>query len=166
MIFALCPLDKYHLVIALMLTSIRLEREDYWCRELCTYYPYGLNDNVRGVGNISKQPGLVVNALFNRRYRKFKKRKHRRHRKKLNLNDLTSSVENCLHSYKSRFFVFYVRSLVLSLPVKWMGVLWNVFQCWRQTHDVPDRIACCFFIHTDGSREWSNPSLGSYSYSP
>ena len=22
-----------------------------------------------------------------------------------------------------------------------MGVLWNVFQCWRQTHDVPDRIA-------------------------
>ena len=32
-------------------TSVRLEREDYWCRELCTYYPYGLNDNVRGVGN-------------------------------------------------------------------------------------------------------------------
>ena len=24
----------------------RLEREDYWCRELCTVYPYGLNDNV------------------------------------------------------------------------------------------------------------------------
>ena len=22
-----------------------------------------------------------------------------------------------------------------------MGVLRNVFQCWRQTHDVPDRIA-------------------------
>ena len=40
--------------------SQRLEREDYWCRELCTYYPYGLNDNVRGVGNISKQHGLVV----------------------------------------------------------------------------------------------------------
>jgi hypothetical protein len=72
----------------------------YWCRELCTYYPYGLNDNVRGVGNISKQPGLVVNALFNRRYRKFRKRKDRRHRKR---NDLTSSLENCLHSYKSRF---------------------------------------------------------------
>ena len=30
----------------------RLEREDYWCRELCTVYPYGLNDNVRKVGNI------------------------------------------------------------------------------------------------------------------
>ena len=22
-----------------------------------------------------------------------------------------------------------------------MGVLWDVFQCWRQKHDVPDRIA-------------------------
>ena len=41
------------------------------------------------------------------------------------------------------FFVFKVRSLVLSLPVKWMGggVLWDVFQCWRQKHDVPDRTA-------------------------
>ena len=54
--------------------SLRLEREDYWCRELCTYYPYGLNDNVRGVGNISKQPGLVVNVLFNKRARKFRER--------------------------------------------------------------------------------------------
>ena len=58
-------------------TSIRLEREDYWCRELCTYYPYGLNDNVRGVGNISKQPGLVVNALFNKISRKFRKKSGR-----------------------------------------------------------------------------------------
>ena len=40
--------------------ALRLGREDYWCRELCTYYPYGLNDNVRGIGNISKKPGLVV----------------------------------------------------------------------------------------------------------
>ena len=34
--------------------SERLEKEDYWCRELCTIYPYGLNDNVKGVGNISR----------------------------------------------------------------------------------------------------------------
>ena len=87
-------------------TSIRLEREDYWCRELCTYYPYGLNDNVRGVGNISKQPGLVVNALFNKRSRKFRKRSGRRRRKKLDWNNLTSKLENCLHGYKSRFFCF------------------------------------------------------------
>ena len=81
-----------------------------------------------------------MNALFNKRSRKFRKRSGRRRREKLDLNNLTSKPENCLHGYKSRFFVFIVRSLVLSLPVKWMGVLWDVFQCWRQKHDVPDRI--------------------------
>ena len=79
--------------------SQRLEREDYWCRELCTYYPYGLNDNVRGVGNISKQHGLVVYTLFNRRQRKFRKRSSRKRRRKIDLDDLTSCLESCLHEY-------------------------------------------------------------------
>ena len=39
------------------------------------------------------------------------------------------------------FFVFNVRTLVLGLPVKWMNVLWNIFECWRQEHEVPDRIS-------------------------
>ena len=29
------------------LPSKRLQREEYWYRELCTVYPYGLNDNVK-----------------------------------------------------------------------------------------------------------------------
>ena len=44
----------------------------------------------------------------------------------------------------SCFFVFNVRCLVLGLPVKWMGVLWNVFQCWKQTHDIPDCVSVLF----------------------
>ena len=88
------------------ITSVRLQREDYWCRELCTYYPYGLNDNVRGIGNVSKKPGLVVNELFNRRDRRFRKRNGHRHRKRLDVNDITSRLENCLHEYKSCFFCF------------------------------------------------------------
>ena len=41
--------------------SKRLQREDYWYRELNTVSPYGLNDNIRGVGNISKnRDGIVV----------------------------------------------------------------------------------------------------------
>ena len=52
-------------------TSKRSEREDYWCQEVCTYYPYRLNDNVRGVGNTSKMKGnVVVNTLFNKPTRK------------------------------------------------------------------------------------------------
>ena len=38
----------------------------------------------------------------------------------------------------SGFFVFNVRVLVLSLPAKWMGVLWSIFECWRQEHEIPD----------------------------
>ena len=123
------------------MTSLRLDKEDYWCRELCTYYPYGLNDNVRGVGNISKKPELVVNTLFHKRDRKFRKRSARRRRRKPNVSDLTSRLENCLHEYKSRFVFFNLRSLVLSLPVKWMGALWSNSECWRQRNEVPDRMA-------------------------
>ena len=85
-----------------------IEREDYWCRELCTYYPYGLNDNVRGVGNISKQHGLVVYTLFNRRQRKFRKRNKRR--RKIDYDDLTSRLEDCVRDYKSHVFMFNIRS--------------------------------------------------------
>ena len=31
----------------------RLKREEFWYWELCTVYPYGLNDNVNGVGNVT-----------------------------------------------------------------------------------------------------------------
>ena len=133
---AIMPIEEITPIHGVNVTSLQLEREDYWCRELCTYYLYGLNDNVRGVANIS---GLVVNELFNRRGRKFRKRSGYRRRRKFHINDLTSRLENCLHVYKSLFFVFNVRYLVLSLPVKWM-VLWNIFHCWKQMHDVPDRI--------------------------
>ena len=99
-------------------TSQRLEREDYWCRELCTYYPYGLNDNVRSVGNISKQHGLVVYTLFNKRQRKFRKRNGHKRRRKIDCDDLTSRFEDCMRAYKSHVFMFNVRSLILSLPKK------------------------------------------------
>ena len=36
------------------LPSKRLQREEYWNRELCSVYPYGLNDNVRGVGSVEE----------------------------------------------------------------------------------------------------------------
>ena len=52
------PIEKVTPVDRASVASVRLEREDYWCRELCTYYPYGLNDNVRGVGNISNSGGF------------------------------------------------------------------------------------------------------------
>ena len=119
-------------------TSQRLEREDYWCRELCTYYPYGLNDNVRGVGNISKQHGLVVYTLFNRRQRKFRKRNKRR--RKIDYDDLTSRLEDCVRDYKSHVFMFNIRSLILSLPKKCKVAIWTFFEACFSEHEVPARV--------------------------
>ena len=58
--------------------SKRLEREEFWIRELKTVYPYGLNDNIRGVGNISKQNDELIVWKFFNKYSKTRKRKSKR----------------------------------------------------------------------------------------
>ena len=54
------------------LTSKRLQREEYWCKELCTVFSYGLNDNVKGLENESSNSddSLVMFTLFERKYKK------------------------------------------------------------------------------------------------
>ena len=64
------------------LASKRLQREEYWSRELATIYPYGLNDNVKNLGNVSKKgiENIVVWALFNKRQRNFRRRPQKHNR--------------------------------------------------------------------------------------
>ena len=64
------------------LASKRLQREEYWYRELATIYPYGLNDNVKNLGSVSKKgiENIVVWALFNKRQRNFRRRPQKRNR--------------------------------------------------------------------------------------
>ena len=62
-------------------TIRRLDRERFWMLELATVYPYGLNDRLQHVGNISNssfQSGINVFNLFNRHTRR--KRSHGRRR--------------------------------------------------------------------------------------
>ena len=65
------------------LASKRLQREEYWYKELATIYPYGLNDNVKNLGNISKKgtENVVVWSLFNEKPRKFKRRTQKQKKK-------------------------------------------------------------------------------------
>ena len=119
-------------------TSKRLEREDYWCRELCTYYPYGLNDNV---SNISK---MKIDLVVNKHKRKFRMRKNRRQRKKRDLGELTDSIQHYLENYKTCSFCFSVRTPILGLPRKWMCMVWDIFQNWVASHEVPTRIKVFF----------------------
>ena len=45
-------------------------REEFWYRELCSVYPYGLNDNVYKVGNISRLWGHGI-IVYNKHHRKY-----------------------------------------------------------------------------------------------
>ena len=123
------------------LSAKRLEREDYWYRELCTVYPYGLNDTVRKVGNVSKcSQEMVVNTLFHRQPREFKKHQQQRHRRKVDLADLAAQVDTLLSEYKSYTFCFNFRNLVLNFPKKCMMALSTIIDNWVATNDVPDRV--------------------------
>ena len=68
----------------------RLQREEFWYRELCTVFPYGLNDSVKGVGNVSSttDDSLVVYTLSNKSNRKYRKRKPHRQRRKVDVEML------------------------------------------------------------------------------
>ena len=81
---SIMPIEEVVLepIDVISLPSKRLQREEYWYRELCTVYPYGLNDNVKGVGNVSSRTddGLAVYKLFNKQKRKF--RNHTAHMKR------------------------------------------------------------------------------------
>ena len=58
------PIDEVFLEDGecLNLASKRLQREEYWYKELASIYPYGLNDNVKKVGNISKKGTENISA--------------------------------------------------------------------------------------------------------
>ena len=68
--------------------------------------PLWLNDNVRRVGNVSKQgPNIVVHTLFNRQHRKFKMRSGKRHRSKVEREVMFEKVNSLLANYKCIDFV-------------------------------------------------------------
>ena len=68
--------------------SKRLEREEFWIRELKTVYPYGLNDNIHGVGNISKQNDKIIVWKFFNKHSKTRKR---------NQNDPATRIQKKKH---------------------------------------------------------------------
>ena len=99
------------------LASKRLQREEYWYRELCTVFPYGLNDNVRGLGNVSGKVNedLVVYALFNKLERKYKRRPALRKKGKVGIGKVSTDVRNILHEYKCLGFTYRIRTYIMSL---------------------------------------------------
>ena len=88
---------------------------------------YGLNDNVRVVGNVSKSDErLIVYTLFNKQERKFRKRRLQRKKRKVNLNTVEEQLKSRLNKYKSIDFTLSIRTYVLNLPRSKLGIIVEV----------------------------------------
>ena len=109
------------------LPSKKLQTEEYWYRELCTVYPYGLNDNVKGVGNVSSRTddGLVVYMLHKR---KFRNRTVHRKRGKVDSRVVDTEVKNQIILYKSLGFTFRFKTYFMNLPRNKFKIVVNVVE--------------------------------------
>lgn len=91
------------------------DREMYWMKELKTIYPFGLNERVTGVGDISKQLNKVnVEGLSQHRKRRKRSHGHRKNtrpQKDLNLDELMS-----LYKENDSLSVHRLRSATYGLP--------------------------------------------------
>ena len=69
-------------------TIRRLGRERFWMLELGTVYPYGLNDRLQSVGNVSKNLKNNINVFSLLNKHKRRKRSHGRRRNKVSRSKL------------------------------------------------------------------------------
>ena len=106
-------------------------------------YPYGLNDSVKGVGNVSKRSegdGLIVYSLFNKHDRKFKKRTRQRQRKRINGNEVRKEAKNRLLGYKCLQSVHAIIAYLMSLPKGKTRIVVDVAQQLVSEGHIPTRI--------------------------
>ena len=71
----------------------RLDRELKWIKQLQTVYPLGLNDNVMGVGNISKLTNINIMEISSKKSRN-NRNKRTIHRVFVSLSDLLNIFKN------------------------------------------------------------------------
>ena len=102
-------------------TIRRLDRERFWMLELATVYPYGLNDRLQHVGNVSHsnlRSGINVLNLFNRHKRRKRSHGHRRNSRRtadITLEELSNLYKAGGHGGLHRLLttLYSIRLLIL-----------------------------------------------------
>ena len=110
------------------LSSKLLLREEFWYRELCCVYPYGLNDNVNQFDYVSKiSNSFVVYSLFNKQKRRYDK--GRRQRKKHNVDINVRRLQFIILIYYQHFLLIFEPSYLhyLERSCTWSGILLKIF---------------------------------------
>ena len=127
------------------LASKLLDRQEHWTRELCSIYPYGLNDSVFKFGNISRQykndTPIVVYRMFNKHDRKYRNRMGRRIKTRPNSHWVCTNLERILLSYNSPSFSKQFRAYIFSLPRRKLRLVLQVTEGLLLKEEIPGRIA-------------------------
>ena len=105
-------------------TPYRLQREDFWIRELGTAIPYGCNDKIDGVGILSSPRCSTVNTLklFNTSARR--NRSHG-HRKYIPPAVHTVTIDSLLSSVQKPLGIHHIRTKLYSIPLSKLSLLFQ-----------------------------------------
>ena len=97
----------------------RLDREDYWMRELGTISPFGLNDKVRRIGNISQKQSenLLVTQLFHSSQRRPRSHGRRINRASNRVPRDETTVEHLVNIWKDSDRLHTLRTTLFGLPL-------------------------------------------------
>ena len=72
--------------------------EDYWIATLCTVYPLGLNDRVKGVGNVSNNITNNINAYFTGKIKRRRRGHGRKKKDKRGGNNAAGDGHNSINN--------------------------------------------------------------------
>ena len=123
------------------LHSKRLSREDFWMRELKTIQPYGLNDNVRSVGNISKLPEEPVVWSFFHRHSRNRNKPRRQHRNpKPTKPDPYQWLLQQFGNYKSMCFLKTYTNSLVSCKIGFVKCIMSIVNDLIPLNNVPQHL--------------------------
>ena len=116
----------------------RLDREDYWMRELGTISPFGLNDKVRKVGNIRQKQSenLLVTQLFNSSQRRPRSHGRRINRASNRVPREETTVEHLENIWKDFNRLHILRTTLFGLPLNKLFLLVEKAKVDRKRGDV------------------------------
>ena len=120
----------HHTNSPMLSTPYRTDRELFWIKELGTAMPYGCNDNIKGVGNLSS-PGcneINVMSLFNtiprtKRSHGHKRIQHPNVKKSSKPRTLQDTFNDLLSNIQKPLGIHHIRTILFSLPVNYLNDL-------------------------------------------
>ena len=94
-----------------MAENYLLSREDYWMKKLMSVYPFGLNDQVAQVGNMTRQN--FVNFNFTDPFYRYPETRHpRSHGIRHNRRKTQVNVEDIIHDLKFMYNNYEIKRFI------------------------------------------------------